>query len=845
MSEQDLLAGFDQQVQLTPAAPALIFGDRTLGFAEVDDRINRLARHLVTLGVGPEKTVALAMRRSIDLVVGMYAVVRAGGAFVPVDPDHPAARNAYILDTSAPVCVLTQGDTDPVVPAGLAVVRIDRLDLSQYSGAAAGFVIPSQASPAYVIFTSGSTGRPKGVSVSRGAFVNQLEWMRATYPMSSADAYLQKTATTFDVSMWGYFVPWRSGARLVLATPDGHRDVAYVSDLIARHQITVTDFVPSMLAVFATDADSAALSSLRCVFVIGEALPPATVAALRRVSPAALYNLYGPTEAAVSVTAEQAFANGAPVPIGAPIWNTQTYVLGARLEPVPVGVTGELYLAGAQLARGYVTRPDLTADRFVADPFGSNGSRMYRTGDLVSWNASGGLNYVGRTDFQVKLRGQRIELGEVEAALTESDDVSQAAVEVVGTAVGEQLVGYVVGIPGVAPAPDRLLTALRDRLPGYMVPDTIVLLAAFPLNASGKLDRAALPQPTRTNDLEFEEPTTPVELAIADVFAELLAVDRVGRNDDFFALGGNSLVGAQAITKIKGATGLDVALRWLFTHRTVAELAARVERPAVSADDTGGLDILLPIRESGDGAPLFCVHPVGGLAWQYLALTRHLDPRTGIYGVQSPNIVHAEPSPSSIEEMAARYVEEIRRVQPDGPYRLFGWSLGGVVAHAMAVQLQAAGADVSVLALADSHLAMDSAAFRKALRAFFRSVGIAIRDDMDLAELSTEQSAQFIAATRADIADFTVDRIQRIFGDAAKAPTLVNEYRPGVFDGDLLFFTAALEGPASAADATKWQPFVRGRVENQPITALHADMMTENALVQIGPLVDEWMAKRE
>ncbi|MFH5229568.1 non-ribosomal peptide synthase/polyketide synthase [Antrihabitans spumae] len=845
VSEQDLLAGFDQQVQLTPAAPALIFGDRTLGFAEVDDRINRLARHLVTLGVGPEKTVALAMRRSIDLVVGMYAVVRAGGAFVPVDPDHPAARNAYILDTSAPVCVLTQGDTDPVVPAGLAVVRIDRLDLSQYSGAAAGFVIPSQASPAYVIFTSGSTGRPKGVSVSRGAFVNQLEWMRATYPMSSADAYLQKTATTFDVSMWGYFVPWRSGARLVLATPDGHRDVAYVSDLIARHQITVTDFVPSMLAVFATDADSAALSSLRCVFVIGEALPPATVAALRRVSPAALYNLYGPTEAAVSVTAEQAFANGAPVPIGAPIWNTQTYVLGARLEPVPVGVTGELYLAGAQLARGYVTRPDLTADRFVADPFGSNGSRMYRTGDLVSWNASGGLNYVGRTDFQVKLRGQRIELGEVEAALTESDDVSQAAVEVVGTAVGEQLVGYVVGIPGVAPAPDRLLTALRDRLPGYMVPDTIVLLAAFPLNASGKLDRAALPQPTRTNDLEFEEPTTPVELAIADVFAELLAVDRVGRNDDFFALGGNSLVGAQAITKIKGATGLDVALRWLFTHRTVAELAARVERPAVSADDTGGLDILLPIRESGDGAPLFCVHPVGGLAWQYLALTRHLDPRTGIYGVQSPNIVHAEPSPSSIEEMAARYVEEIRRVQPDGPYRLFGWSLGGVVAHAMAVQLQAAGADVSVLALADSHLAMDSAAFRKALRAFFRSVGIAIRDDMDLAELSTEQSAQFIAATRADIADFTVDRIQRIFGDAAKAPTLVNEYRPGVFDGDLLFFTAALEGPASAADATKWQPFVRGRVENQPITALHADMMTENALVQIGPLVDEWMAKRE
>ncbi|KAA0022469.1 non-ribosomal peptide synthetase [Antrihabitans cavernicola] len=841
--DADILAAFDDRVRRTPDATALAFEGVAMTFAEVGEQIDLLAAHLTTLGVGPESLVALAIRRSVDLVVAMYAVLRAGGAFVPVDPDHPPTRNAYIFETAGPVCVLTNGDIDLVVPDDLPVVRVDLLDAAEYSATATGFRPAVATNPAYVIFTSGSTGRPKGVSVSRGAFLNQLEWMQSTYPMSAEDAYLQKTATTFDVSMWGYFVPWRSGARLVLATPDGHRNPSYVAKLIAEQRITVTDFVPSMLAVFAGGADPSALATLRCVFVIGEALPPATVTALSRVSDAALHNLYGPTEAAVSVTAARAFANGLPVPIGRPIWNTQVYVLDANLAPVPVGVTGELYLAGAQLARGYVARPDLTADRFVANPFGAAGSRMYRSGDLASWNVRGGLNYLGRTDFQVKLRGQRIELGEVEAALTESAQVSQAAVEVVATAVGEQLVGYVVGVTGTAPSPERLLSALRDRLPGYMVPDTIVVLESFPSNSSGKLDRKALPKPTRSNDLVFEEPRTPVERAVAEVFAELLDIDRVGRNDDFFTLGGNSLVGAQAITKIKDATALDVGLRWLFTHRTVAELAAKIERPDVVMEDTGGLEVLLPIRESGDGPPLFCVHPVGGLAWQYLALTRHLD-RTDIVGIQSPNIVASEPSPTSIDQMAARYVAEIRTVQPEGPYRLFGWSLGGVVAHAMAVHLQATGAEVSVLALADSHLEMDSDLFMKALRAFFRSTGVAVRDDMDLADLSTEKAEQFIAATQADIADFTADRIQRIFADAAGAAKLVNEYRPQAFDGDMLFFTAQLEGLASAADASKWQPYVRGRIENQPIMSRHTEMLAEASLTQIGPLLDEWIVKR-
>ncbi|WP_280476637.1 amino acid adenylation domain-containing protein, partial [Nocardia asiatica] len=539
-------------------------------------------RLLISQGVGAESLVGLAVRRSLDLVVGMYAVVAAGGAYVPLDPDHPAERIAHILDTARPLCVVTTGADAETLFGDVPTLAVDTLDLGGFDDSpvrAEELLRPvSPHNPAYVIFTSGSTGRPKGVAVSHAAIDNQITWMLAEYPLDADDVYLQKTATTFDVSLWGYFMPLRVGAKLVVATPDGHRDPAYVAETIAAQSVTVTDFVPSMLTVFAAHTTPGSCPTLKHVFVIGEALPPETVAAMHAVSDAAVHNLYGPTEAAVSVTYWPAAADERSVPIGLPQWNTQVYVLDSWLRPVPVGVPGELYLAGDQLARGYVRRPDLTADRFVANPFGI-GERMYRTGDLVVWRKDADdavLDYLGRTDFQVKFRGQRIELGEIETALLAQPSVSQAAALVSPSALGDQLVAYVVPAPGDQVDAQALRAAIGETLPTYMVPAAIVVLAAFPLNSSGKLDRKALPEPTFETK-HFRAPATAVEEIVAGVFGEVLGLGRVGADDDFFALGGNSLVATQVVARLGAAVGARVAVRTLFEAPTVAALAAALE----------------------------------------------------------------------------------------------------------------------------------------------------------------------------------------------------------------------------------------------------------------------------
>ncbi|MFD0361486.1 amino acid adenylation domain-containing protein [Nocardia sp. GCM10030253] len=622
-----LLDGYRRAAAAHPDAVAVAYEGAELTYREFDARVNKLARLLISEGVGAESLVGLAVRRSLDLVVGMYAIVAAGGAYVPLDPDHPAERIAHILDTAAPVCVLTTTADAVAVADGTPVLHLDAVDLERFSAApiaAAELLRPvSQDNPAYVIFTSGSTGRPKGVAISHAAINNQIEWMLAEYPLGPDDVYLQKTATTFDVSLWGYFMPLRAGAKLVVATHDGHRDPAYIAETIAAQRVTVTDFVPSMLTVFATHTAPGACPTLRDVFAIGEALPPETVAALAAVSDATVHNLYGPTEAAVSVTYWPARVGElATVPIGLPQWNTQVLVLDSRLRPAAAGVVGELYLAGDQLARGYVARPDLTADRFVANPF-EQGARMYRTGDLVVWRENPRrLEYLGRTDFQVKFRGQRIELGEIETALLAQSVVSQAAVLVVPTATGDQLVGYVVPRPGQQIEQQELLAAISEVLPAYMVPAAIVVLDAFPLNTSGKLDRKALPAPTFTAR-EFRAPVTQSEEIVAAVFAEVLGVERVGADDDYFGLGGNSLLATRAVARINDALETNVAVRDLFEASTVAALAARIV-PGVGRD--GAARPALTKAERPELVPL-------SLAQQRMWVLNQLDPESASYNL--------------------------------------------------------------------------------------------------------------------------------------------------------------------------------------------------------------------
>ncbi|MCU1647929.1 MAG: amino acid adenylation protein, partial [Nocardia sp.] len=523
---------------------------------------------------------------SVDLVAGMYAVLTAGGAYVPLDPDHPAERIGYVLGLAQPVCVLTTARDGFVVPGEVPAIEIDTVDVSAYGAepvTEAERGVPLRPhNTAYVIFTSGSTGRPKGVAVTHAAIVNRLVWMQTEYGLFDDDVILQKTPATFDVSVWEFFWPLQVGAQLVVAKPDGHRDPAYLADLIAEYDVTTAHFVPSMMSVFVAEPKAADCVSLRQVFASGEALPAPTAHKLLELTGAQLHNLYGPTEAAVDVTYhEVTAADTVSVPIGRPVFNTRVYVLDARLHPVAPGVAGELYLAGVQLARGYVARPELTADRFVADPF-HRAERMYRTGDLVKWTGAGELEYLGRTDFQVKLRGLRIELGEIEAALTAVDSIAQSVVVVRSDdRLGDQLVAYVIPAAGLVVDVEGVRAELQDALPGYMVPNAFVVLDAFPLNASGKLDRKKLPAPVFEAKV-FRAPSTPIEEIVAGTFSDVLGVGRVGVDDDFFELGGNSLIATQVTARLGAALDIQLAVRDLFEASTVSALAARVERAAGS-----------------------------------------------------------------------------------------------------------------------------------------------------------------------------------------------------------------------------------------------------------------------
>ncbi|HEY3868799.1 MAG TPA: amino acid adenylation domain-containing protein, partial [Actinocrinis sp.] len=562
---------FQEQVARTPDVVALVDGDSELTYAQLDARANRLARYLIGRGVGPESVVAVLMQRSADLVVALLAVLKAGGAYLPIDPDYPGERIAFMVQDAAPVLVLDGAQVTEV---------LGDLSDAPVSDAERRAALRAEH-PAYVIYTSGSTGRPKGVMVDHAGIVNRLGWMQAEYGLTGADRVLQKTPVGFDVSVWELFWPLLQGAGLVLARPGGHRDPAYLAALIRQRHVTVAHFVPSMLEVFLREPSAAECTGLRVVVCSGEALPPALVERFLGLFGARLHNLYGPTEASVDVTAWPCQrVDGGVVPIGRPIANMRVFVLDGALRPVPVGVTGELYLAGVGLARGYLGRAGLSAGRFVACPFGGAGERMYRTGDVVRWNASGQLEFLGRVDDQVKLRGFRIELGEIEAALRDQAGVDQAVVVVREDVPGERrLVGYVVPVEGSTVDPAVVRGELAGTLPEYMVPSAVVVLEALPLSANGKLDRRALPVPQVVAGAG-RGPATVREEVLCALFAEVLGVERVGVDDDFFALGGHSLLVIRLV-ELARARGVGLDVRTVFTAPTVAAMAAVAGRSDV------------------------------------------------------------------------------------------------------------------------------------------------------------------------------------------------------------------------------------------------------------------------
>jgi len=577
----------ERQARSQPDATALLFADASLSFSELNRRANRLAHRLIALGVRPEVLVGIAMERSVEMVVAILGVLKAGGAYVPLDPEYPAERLAYMVQDSGIGLLLTQRSLVDCVPdrGALTVLEVDTADLGGEpdSDPQVGLHIENLA---YVIYTSGSTGKPKGAAIRHGALHSCMAWMQRTYGLTRDDTVLHKAPFGFDVSVWELFWPMTSGARLVIANPGDHRDPARLVDLIQRHQVTTLNFVPSMLQAFLAHEGIEASTRLRHIICGGEAMPAETQKeTLERLHGAGLQNLYGPTETTIHVTHWACRNDGQSlVPIGQPISHTSTHVLDADLNLVPQGVAGELYLGGISLARGYLKRAGLSAERFVADPFDSEGGgRLYRTGDLVRWNAEGQLEYLGRIDHQVKIRGFRIELGEIEAQLLAQPAVREAVVVAKDGPAGARLVAYLAAHADQIIDTAVLKERLAQVLPDYMVPRAFTVLGSLPLNANGKVDRKALPEPAFASELAYEAPQGHVAQTVAAVWSEVLQVAQVGQHDNFFDLGGHSLLLIRAHRLLEERLQAAIPVVNLFKYPTIESLAQWIAQAPAGA----------------------------------------------------------------------------------------------------------------------------------------------------------------------------------------------------------------------------------------------------------------------
>ncbi|MEV0252353.1 amino acid adenylation domain-containing protein [Nocardia sp. NPDC050712] len=828
-----------------PDRAAVRYAGRTITYGELDAESNRLARVLAAHGVGPEKTVALAVPRSYELVVAVLAVAKAGGAHVPIDPAHPADRVRYQLADSGAVLGLSLTEPGIEVPQGLSWLRLDDPEFARLCAGQSAApltdrdrIAPLRAEhPAYVIYTSGSTGRPKGVIVTHAGLGNLLAHATERYRLTAGHRVLHVRNPIADPSVLEWLSAFANGATLVIA-PAAVLGGVELSELMRAERVTHAIIPPGVLATM----EPAGLGDLEVIHAGGDVTTPDLLA---RWQPGRTYlNAYGPTESTIVATYAE-LAAGERITIGRPVPGTSAFVLDARLHPVLPGVAGELYLSGPALARGYLNRTDLTAERFVANPWAGPGSRMYRTGDLVRWNSAGDLEYLGRTDFQVKVRGFRVELGEIDVVLRGHPDVDFAVtLGRTGPAGHQMLVGYVRPVGGRALDPVQITAFAAERLPAHMVPAAVVVLDEIPLTAAGKLDRRALPAPQLV-EREYREPATPLARAVAGVFAEILEVDRVGADDDFFELGGTSLSATRAVSRLRTVTGAEVRVQWFFTDSTVEALSARIVA-ALSAgfdyteDSEAALRVLLPIRAGGTRRPLFCIHPLSGLAWPYAGFTRYISVDRPIIGVQSPAWSEPDFLPDSLADLVRRYVAEIRAAQPEGPYHLLGWSMGGLLAHAIAVELQAQGAQVETLAMLDSRVAGDIAEFRAEIGEMFAELGagpdaVIVTDDSD--DLSAAAVAALHASIPPELSILTEDRLRRIYRNAARAIQLKSSFEVGVFRGRVDYFSA--EGN-DVLDA--WRPHIDGDLIVHPIAAKHEQLTSPEVLTVLGPLLAALLA---
>lgn len=834
---------FEMQAEHSPESIAIRVDEQCLSYRHVNEQANRLAYYLHQQSVVADTVVGLFIDRSPYMVIAMLGILKAGGAYLPLDPDYPSERTASILAESGVSLVVSCSHLIKNLPQ--KEINVICLDLEQEKIGRQKHTNPNFPLTvdhlAYVIYTSGSTGTPKGVMIPHVGICNQLFWRQSTFPLTPSDRVLQNISFSFDPSVWQIFWPLSCGAQIVLPKPGGQRDVAYLVELIRREQITILALVPSMLKVFLSQTKGAQNTPLRHVFCGGEALPTAlqNLFINKFGATTQLHNVYGPTEASIDATywTCQAGLETAIAPIGRPIANAETYVLDEHLQPVASGDSGELYIGGRGLARGYLKRPDLTAARFLPHPYSANTqARLYKTGDLVRYRSDGNLEFLGRLDSQVKIRGFRIELQEIEVALTQHCSVAECVVLASQPDTeNSYLAAYIVTTDSRCSTAKELESFLRDRLPDYMVPAHFIFLDELPLNANGKIDKKKLPEPYLRRQ-SFEkgviQPRTETELSLTQIWEKELQVEPIGVTDSFFELGGNSLIAASMLIEVEDVFGRSITLGSFFQTPTIEALAkALQDKPRDNPQQS-----LVAIQPHGSKMPLFCVHTRTGNVVEYYALSQYLNREQPIYGLQAKGLNSGEVLDYRVEAMASSYIRELRELQPTGPYLLCGYSFGGLVAYEMAQQLVQNGQEIGLLALIDTYCFNESwfdfstftllGQLRAKLGAEFRRV---YQKWLSLGYFQSH-SPQAV--------------LERMFAINERA---MRRYKPQLYSGSMLLLKAAQLpenanlSPQFMDETLGWEKLVTGGVKVCSVPGDHFDLFNEPNVFELANYLESFL----
>jgi amino acid adenylation domain-containing protein len=837
------------QAERTPDALAVVEGDCRLTYRDLNSRANRLAAYLKRRGIGPEVLVAICLKRSTDLMVSMLAVLKAGGACVPLDPAYPAERLEYMLQDTRAALLLTQDDLLPSritkltemidLPATWAVIDQETSDCNSQQWA-------NGATPqnlAYIIYTSGSTGKPRGVLLTHEGLVNHHVAVQKLYDLRSSDRVLQFSSISFDIALEEIFPTWIAGATLVLrtdATPLGGRDFV---GWIAEQKITVLDLPTAYwheLVRELSDLKQPMPATMRLVIVGGEKASAKALGAWSQLVAGRIrwINTYGPSEASIIATAyepngDRSWEASANIPIGHPISNTQVYLLDRELKPVPAGMSGELHIGGVGLARGYLNHPELSAEKFIHDPFSTNAAaRLYKTGDLARYLPNGEIEFLGRSDDQVKIRGFRVELGEVESALAQQPGVQEAVVVARDDdAGGKQLVAYVVPVRKPGPSVPELRGFLKERLPDYMIPSSFVELDNLPLTPNGKVDKRALPAPVRAEVVRGQKGKVPRDLLqaqLAQIWESVLDKKPIGVDEDFFELGGHSLLAVRLMHAMERTFGRKLPITTLLHAPTIERMANLLQKEKWSP----GWSSLVAMQATGTNPPFFCVHGVGGTVLRFRDLARLVGSDQPFYGLQARGLDGELPFHTRIEEMAAHYIREMQIVQSQGPYYIGGYSFGGLVALEMAHQLKARGHAVGLIVLLDTF-----AGEVKSTGSLFRTY-LSLPLDQQWMHFARKTRA-FRRSLRRRVAMMrlpaTLKKVRAVCASAARC------YKPKPYDGAIVLFRASEKGLSSVNEESVWKGLAP-QIEIYEVAGHHGNIVDEP---QVQLLAGELKARLE